>query len=73
MTAVKCLLTGKVKEHVELIAGRIKTYEHMRKDIMKYAVQKRLDKVRMATPGHSPMKLGNAERGSGDEPGQEMQ
>eukprot|EP00974_Lingulodinium_polyedra_P124439 11190681-Lingulodinium_polyedra.AAC.1 len=44
VTAVKCLLAGKIKERVELTAGRIKTYDHLRKEIMKYAARKRLEK-----------------------------
>ena len=45
-TALKCILVGRIQEHVEITAGRYTKYEEMRKEVMKYAMQRRLEKHR---------------------------
>ena len=60
MTALKCILVGRIKEHVEITAGRYTMYEEMRKEVMKYAMQRRLEKHR-GQHGNS-MDLGEVDR-----------
>ena len=40
MTALKCILVGRIREHVEITAGKYTKYDEMRKEVMKYAMQK---------------------------------
>ena len=42
MTALKCLLTGRIKERIELRAAQFKGYDDLRSEVMKHATQKRL-------------------------------
>ena len=41
MIALKCLLSGRIQEHVELQSGRLMTYAALRQEIMTYVVQRR--------------------------------
>ena len=60
MTALKCMLVGRIREHVEITAGRYLKYDEMRKEVMKYAMQIRLEKHR-GRNGDS-MDLGEVDR-----------
>ncbi len=40
MAAIKCLLTGRIKECVELGAATLRTYELLRADVMDHTMQK---------------------------------
>ena len=62
MTALKCLLTGRIKEHIELRAAQFKGYDDLRSEVMKYATQKRLEKNRSGN-----MSIDNADRGERDD------
>ena len=53
MTALKCLLTGEIKKHVELREDDLATYSDLRAIIMKYVSNKRIEKER----GSQPMDL----------------
>ena len=57
ITALKCLLLGDIKRHVELKEEDLKTYDQIRSYIMAWAVNKRIEKER----GHAPMELGSVE------------
>ena len=57
ITALKCLLMGDIKRHVELKEEDLKTYDQIRTYIMAWAVNKRIEKER----GHAPMELGSVE------------
>ena len=56
MTALRCLLVGDIKRHIELKEGEIETYQQLRTCIMTYAVARKLEKERAS--GHSPMDIG---------------
>ena len=43
MTALKCLLTGEIRKHVELREDDLTTYSDLRAIIMKYASNKRIE------------------------------
>ena len=62
MTALKCLLTGRIKEHIELRAAQFKKYDDLRSEVMKYATQKRLEKNRSGN-----MSIDNADKGERDD------
>ncbi len=57
MTALKCILVGYIKKHIELREEDIKTYEEMRAIIMKWAVNEKIEKDK----GHAPMDIGKVE------------
>ena len=66
MTALKCLLVGDIKKHIELREEEIKRYDQLREVVMKWAVNKRIEKER----GDDPMDLDNCnddEEEEGDE------
>ena len=44
MTALKCILCGDIKKHIELREDDLKTYEQMREIVMKWAVPTRIEK-----------------------------
>ena len=46
MTALKCLLVGELKRQVELRDEELSNYEDFRNVIMKYAVNKKIEKER---------------------------
>ena len=59
MTALKCILCGDIKKHIELREDELKTYEQMREIVMKWAVPKRIEKER----GHTaPMDVDQADK-----------
>ena len=62
MTALKCILVGDIKKHIELREEDIKTYEELRSIVMKWAVNKKIEKDK----GHAPMDIG-AVQGEGEE------
>ena len=62
MTALTCLLTGMIKEHIELRAAQFKGYDDLRSEVMKYATQKRLEKNRSGN-----MHIVNAEKSEREE------
>ena len=45
MSALKCMLVGKIKEHVEM-KQELRTYDTLRAEIMKCTVQERLERNR---------------------------
>ena len=53
MTAIKCLLVGEIKRHVNLREEEIETYQELRNIVMKYAVNRRIEKER----GNDPMEV----------------
>ena len=57
MTALKCILVGDIKKHIELREEEIKNYDEMRSIIMKWAVNKKIEKDK----GHAPMDIGKVE------------
>ena len=65
MTALKCILCGDIKKHIELREDDLKTYEQMREIVMKWAVPKRIEKER----GHVPMDIDQAEGTEEDKEG----
>ena len=46
MTAIKCLLVGEIKRHVTLREDELETYQQLRDVVMKYAVNRRIEKER---------------------------
>ena len=46
MAAVRGMLTGDIKRHVDLESTKIKTYQQLRTTIMNWAVGKKLEKER---------------------------
>ena len=44
MIALKCLLSGRITEHVELNSASTTTYPEMRETIMTWAMQKKLER-----------------------------
>ena len=42
MTALTCILVGLAREHVEITAGKHTKLDDLRKELMKYAKQRRL-------------------------------
>ena len=54
MTVLKCILVGDIKKHIELREEDIKTYDELRAIIMKWAVNKKIEKDK----GHAPMDIG---------------
>ena len=57
MTALKCILVGDIKKHIELREEELKTYDEMRSIIMKWAVNKKIEKDK----GHAPMDIGKVD------------
>ena len=62
MTALKCLLTPKVKDHVEMQSGKLRTYEELREDVMTYATQKRLNRNRQTHKDPNRMDTNNVNK-----------
>ena len=60
MTALKKILCGDIKKHIELREEEIKGYDELRKIIMNWAVNKKLEKSK-----HDPMDIGGVD---GEEP-----
>ena len=60
-TAVKCLMIGTLTEHVERNSAMITEYDELSKDIMRCAMQKRLERARKGHPtgGYAPMDTHN--------------
>ena len=54
MTALKRILVGEIRNHIELREEAIKTYDELRAIIMKWAVNKKIEKDK----GHAPMDIG---------------
>lgn len=46
IAAVKCILTGNIKTHIDLKIDSIKPYDDLRNEIMAYAISKRIEKER---------------------------
>ena len=46
MTAIKCLLVGEIKRHVTLREDELDTYQQLSDVVMKYAVNRRIEKER---------------------------
>jgi hypothetical protein len=44
--ALKCMVVGKIKEHIALNGARLIKYDELRKEIMKYAIELRKNKVK---------------------------
>ena len=44
MTAITCILTQRLNDHVELMSGSLTTYDELRRDVMAVAVQRRMAK-----------------------------
>ena len=59
MTALRCLLVGDIKRHIDLREGEINTYQELRNCIMNYAVARKLEKERN---GNAPMDIGQMSR-----------
>ena len=64
MTALNCLLTPKVKDHVDMQSGKLRTYEELREDVMTYATQKRLNRNRQIHRGPNKMDTNNVNKDS---------
>ena len=64
MTALKCLLTPKVKDHVDMQSGKMRTYEELREDVMTYATQKRLNRNRQTHRDPNKMDTNNVNKDS---------
>ena len=56
MTALKKILCGDIKKHIELREEDIKDYNELRKIIMNWAVNKKLEKAK-----HDPMDIGGVD------------
>ena len=54
---MKCILIGDIKKHIELREEEIKTYDEMRQIVMKWAINKKIEKDK----GHAPMDIGKVE------------
>ena len=59
MTALKKILCGDIKKHIELREEDIKSYDELRKIIMNWAVNKKLEKAKQ----HDPMDIGRVDDG----------
>ena len=57
MTALKCQLAGQIKDHIDINAGMITGYDQLRSHVMKYAVQRRLERTK-TNAGRSAMGVG---------------
>ena len=55
MTALRCLLVGDIRRHIELKEGELNTYQQLRNCIMNYAVARKLEKERAS--GSCPMDI----------------
>ena len=60
MTALKKILCGDIRKHIELREEEIKSYDELRKIIMNWAMNKKLEKSK-----HDPMDIGGVD---GEEP-----
>ena len=63
MSALKQLLVGDIRKHIELREQELKTYSEMRHAIMAWAINKRLEKERENRG--DPMDVGNVNNGGG--------
>ena len=50
MTAIKSLLVGEIKRHVTLREDELETYQQLRNVVMKYAVNRRIEKEKGNIP-----------------------
>ena len=57
MTALRCILVGDIKKHIDLREEEITTYTQLRDIVMKWAVVQKIEKDR----GHAPMDVDEVE------------
>ena len=70
MTALTCILTQRLREHVELNSGSLTTYDALRKEVMAVAVQRRMAKNTVSKRDPNSMDtahVGHQGKGPGNE------
>ena len=66
MTAITCILTSRLREHVELRSGQLTTYDELRKEVMAVAVQRRMANKVASSSDPNRIDIAHTGKGSGN-------